>query len=217
VLDERRSSVIEALENRSQKLTGMYKTALTSLFSEPDPGCETARVSVICHCMRELMLGLPAAMAVTNTSIQHREKSSGSQLQDLPRILADHPGTDLELDQDLVPVPRAVAHAFAALVSAATREDGRNRANTAALITGGSDASHPAIKQWTDAYNFFLGWAHLDRNQDSERSLPSDQTLTANMRVVEDVIEVKTALFFENLHALEDLLTDINSVEEDGA
>lgn len=162
------------------------------------------------------MLGLPAAMAVTNTSIQRREMSSGSLLQDLPGILADHPGTDLELDQDLVPVPRAVAHAFAALVNAAIREDGRNRANTAALITGGSDASHPAIKQWTDAYNFFVRWAHLDRNQGSERSLPSDQTLTANMRVVEDVIEVKTALFFENLHAIEDLLTDINSVEEDG-
>ncbi|MDR7082563.1 hypothetical protein J2X01_001852 [Arthrobacter ginsengisoli] len=35
------------------------------------------------------------------------------------------------------------------------------------------------------------------------------------IRIVEDVIEVRSALFFENLHAIEDLLAEINNVDEE--
>jgi len=103
------------------------------------------------------------------------------------------------------------------LISAATQEEGRNRANAAALLTGGPNADHPVIGQWTKTYNYFVDWAHLDRNHEKRRSLPSDDDLAGNMRVVEDVIEVRTALFFENLHALEDLLAEINNVDKENA
>lgn len=210
VPDERQARVIEALENRSTKLAGIYKTALDLFASDGRPGSESARISVICHCMRELMLGLPDVMSDSDSIIRRPDKSSASWLRELPGLLANHPDTDLNQDQDLVPVPRPVARALSSLLSAATQEEGRNRANTAALITGGSDAHHPAIKQWMNAYQFFVGWAHLDREHERERSLPSDQKLVENMRVVEDLIEVRTALFFANLHALDDLLDEIN-------
>ena len=215
VPDERQSRVIEALENRSTRLAGTYKTALDMVASEPRPGCESARISVICHCMRELMLGLPDVMSDSDSTVRRPDKSSASWLKELPGLLANHPDTDLTLDQDLVPVPRAVARALSSLIGAATQEEGRNRANTAALLTGGSDANHPVIKQWMDAYQFFVGWAHLDRDHERERSLPNDQKLAENMKVVEDVIEVRTALFFANLHALHDLLDEINDLGED--
>ncbi len=97
-----------------------------------------------------------------------------------------------------------------------TQEDGRNRSNASALVAGGSDAEHPAIRQWQDAYKFFLGWTHFDRNHEGDRELPNDQEIWGVVRVVEDVIEVRTAVFFENLHSLEDLLSGINvTVEED--
>lgn len=215
--DERQARVIEALENRSPKLAGTYRTALEILATTASPGCENARISMICHCMRELMVNLPAVMSDDPISIPRPNPSSASLLKQLPRLLAAHPDADLGLDQDLVPVPRAVAHGLASLISAATREEGRNRANTAALVTGESDTEHPAIAQWMDAYQFLLSWTHLDRNHEQERSLPSDETLLATIRVVEDVVEVRSALFFENLHALEDLLDEINDVDEESA
>ncbi len=74
------------------------------------------------------------------------------------------------------------------------QEDGRNQKNFAALVTGSSDTSHPAIKQWKSAYQFFVGWAHLDRNHEQARELPSDEDSWTALRVVEDVIEVRTAV-----------------------
>ncbi|MGM7774752.1 hypothetical protein ACSVHC_01830 [Arthrobacter sp. KNU-44] len=213
--DERQTRVIEVLENRSPKLAGIYRTALDLFSSVAIPGCETSRIAVICHCMRELMAGLPDVMS--EYSIPRPRPSAGTLLRQLPGLLAGHPDADLGLDQDLIPIPRAVAQALASLISTATQEEGRNRANAAALVTGGPDADHPVISQWTKTYNYFVGWAHLDRNHEERRSLPGDDDLAEKMKVVEDVIEVRTALFFENLHALEDLLAEINNVDEENA
>jgi hypothetical protein len=212
---ERQTRVIEALEPRSPKLAGMYRTAQEILVTTASPGCESARISTICHCMRELMSGLPAVMS--DFAIPRPNPSSASLMKQLPGLLTAHPDADLGLDQDLVPVPRAVARVLASLVSAVTQEEGRNRANTAALVTGESDADHPAIAQWLDAYQFFLSWTHLDRNHEQQRPLPENEALQAKIRVVEDVIEVRSALFFENLRAIEDLLAEINDFDEESA
>lgn len=216
-LDERQERVLEALRNRSPRLAGMYKMALDMLAKSAIPGCENARISITCHCMRELMVNLPAVMSDDPIAIPRPNPSSGSLMKQLPKLLAAHPDADLRLDRDLVPVPRAVAQALASLISTAIKEEGRNRANTAALVTGELGTDHPAITQWMNAYQFFVSWAHLDRNHEQERSLPLNETLLANIRVVEDVIEVRSALFFENLHALEDLLAEINDVDEESA
>jgi hypothetical protein len=210
---ERQDRVTKALEDRSLRLAGMYRSALSALHSHTEPGNETARVSVICHCMRELMLNLHAAMA--DTFIDRPEPSSSSLLAGLPSLLAKHPDLDLDLDQDTVPIPKKVAQEFSLLVKTRVQEDGRNASNFAALVTGGSDTKHPVIKQWKDAYRFFVKWAHLDRHDERGGDLPSDAEILTSMSVVEDVIEVRTALFFNNLHSVEDLLAEINSLSEE--
>jgi hypothetical protein len=215
LMGERQERVLEALVSRSPRLAGIYRTALAIIVEEARPGCESARVSTICHCMRELMSGLPTVMS--DIAIPRPNPSSGSLIKQLPGLLAAHPEADLGLDQDLVPVPRAVARVLQSLLSAVTQEVGRNRANTAALVTGDPDANHPAIAQWLDAYQFFLSWTHLDRNHDQERPLPKDGEILTKIRIVEDVVEVRSALFFENLHAIEDLLAEINGIGEESA
>lgn len=212
-LNDRQTHVVDALQNRNEKLAGLYSTALDILASQAIPSRKAARISIICHCMRELMIGLPAVMS--ESSIRRPEPSSATLLRRLPRLLAAHPDADLGVDQDLVPVPRVVAEALTSLMSTASQEEARNRANTATLVTGLPQTKHPVIEQWTKAYEFFVGWTHLDRNHDRQRPLPNDKTLLANIRVVEDVIEVRSALFFENLHALEDLLAEINAVDDE--
>jgi hypothetical protein len=215
VLDERQTRVVEALHDRGPKLASMYSAALSALATPAAPGGEAARISVICHCMRELMNGLPSVM--TDSAIPRPNPSSAALRDKLPGLLARHPDLDLAVDQNLVPVPKKVAQAFSDLISTVASEQGRNRRNAAELVTGGSDTTHPAIKQWAAAQQLFLGWTHLDRNHEQNRDLPTDEVLLGNIRVVEDVIEVRTALFFDNLHSLEDFLAEANAVEGEGA
>jgi hypothetical protein len=211
-LGKRQRGIAEALETRSRKLAGVYRSALRLLESVAETGHEAARVSMICHCIREIMTGLPSALSIDD--YPRPKPTSGALVQKLPGLLAHHPEVDLNLDQDMIPVPKEVAHTLAQLVTTATQEEGRNSANAAALVTGSQDRSHPVVKQWKDAYKFFVGWAHLDRNHEEGRELPGDDELLTQIRVVEDVIEVRTNAFFDNIKALEDLLAQINASSE---
>ncbi|MFM9260623.1 hypothetical protein ACNAWD_22235 [Rhodococcus erythropolis] len=210
--DVRQNRIIEILRDRNPRLAGVYRMALGALCSEVELDCEPARISVVCHCMRELMNGLPVILA--ETSIPRPNPSSSSLTKGLPRLLADHPDVDLGADQDIVPVPKAVAQAFDRLITAVVQEEGRNRSNASALVTGIMKDKHPAVNQWLEAYQFFLGWTHIDRNHESERKLPDDARILAVMKIVEDIIEVRTTVFFENLRSLEELLTQINAPVE---
>jgi hypothetical protein len=165
--------------------------------------------------MRELMNGLPTVM--TDGAIPRPKPSSSSLTAKLSGLLAQHPDLDLGANQDLIPLPKAVAEVFSNLISTVASEQGRNRRNAAELVTGGPDTKHPAVGHWTKAQQFFLDWTHLDRNHSQDRELPADDLLLTNIRVVEDVIEVRSAEFFENLHSLQDLLAEANEVQEGGS
>ena len=211
-LDARRQRTIDALIGRSELLAGIYRAAIEAMTTPAGTGLERARVSIVCHCMRELMNGLPAVMA--DSSIPRPDPSANSLLSKLPKVVATHPNLDLTLDQDLIPVPREVAAAIAKLVATTNIEHGRNGSIAASLVTGGTDVKHPAVAQWRSAQDFFLGWTHLDRNHARNRELPSDNELWSNIHIVEDVIDVRSALFFDNLHALQDLLAEANATDE---
>ena len=213
--EQRRTRVTDALRRRSARLAGLYISALREVDSKAAVGNETARVSIICHCMRELMNGLPSIMA---TSVTPRPNpSSGSRVAKLPDLLANHPDLDLRAQQDMVPVPKEVANAIADLVEATVQERGLNVANAAALLTEGTDPSHPLIAQWKAAQRFFHQWTHLDRNPDGARELPTDDHIATHVRVVEDVVEVRTNLFFTNLSAVEEILLLANAQESEVA
>lgn len=211
-LDDRQTRVFDALLGQSEKLSGMYRTAIEILAVSPSPGCEIARVSVICHCGRELMNGVPSVMS--EIDIPRPDPSSDSLKNRLPELLKT---VDLDIAQDLVPVPQSAAKTLSDLISAVAQEQGRNRKLASAVVTNGTDERHPAIRQWLEAQRYFAKWTHLDRTANSSRELPSDGALYANLRVVEDVIEARAGLFFENLHALEDILSGANTISGGGS
>jgi hypothetical protein len=206
---QRQQVILGRLRERSFVHAGLYGTALLELRSPAADGMESARVSVICHCARELMLG--ALDILVDTPEPRQKPSSGSLAQALPSVLLREGSPDLRADQDLIPIPRAVAAAFADLIDASTREQGRNRRNAAALVTGSADGYHPSIKEWGRAYGFFVQWAHVDQHH-LER-LPDDETLARHLRILEDVIEVRMNLFFENLSTVEELLALANATD----
>ncbi|MBT0774298.1 hypothetical protein KIH74_35470 [Kineosporia sp. J2-2] len=213
-LDPRQQGLVEALAGRSSKLAGLYRTGLLTLLSGPVPGCEAAHVAVVCHCMRELMNGLPSAMSTI--VIDRPKPSSGALLARLPGLSAEYPGVDLRLDQELIPVPKKLAQTFADIISAQVKEEGRNNKNAAAFITGDPEEISPVIEHWKKAQKFFVGWAHLDRNHDDRRELPGVDVILDNIRVVEDLIEARTRAFFDNVQSIHDLLAEINATTNGG-
>lgn len=206
--DERQVGILNHLKERSTVHAGMYATALRELATPAAAGLESARVSVISHCARELMLG--ALDVLVETPEPRADPSSGALARKLPAVLTRQGNPDLRADQDLIPIPRAVAAAFADLIDASTREQGRNQRNAAALVTGSANGVHPSVKEWSQTYSFFVKWAHVDQHHES---LPDDTALVTHLRVVEDVIEVRMNLFFENLSTVEDLLAMANATD----
>jgi hypothetical protein len=197
------------LKARSETHAGLFAIALRELAQPATLGQESARVSVIAHCARELMLG--ALDILVDTPEPRPVPTSGALTGNLSSALTANGNPDLRADQDLIPVPRIVAAAIADLIDASTRERGRNQRNAAALVTGTADGKHPSIAEWNSTYQFFVKWAHVDQHH--LKALPGDSTLAQRLRVVEDVIEVRMNLFFENLSAIEDLLAQANATE----
>ena len=213
---QRQLRVGVALESRRPKLAGIYRAAHAALASPAVAGGEVARVAVVCHCMRELVNGLPSALKTPTLTRARGKQSSESLKLKLPKLLSKHP-VDLRQDQDLIPVPREIAGVVADIINAVEQEGSRNLINAAVLVTGGSDTNHPLLKQWREAEEFFFEWTHLDRNDDNSRALPTDAEILAHIEVVEAVIEVQTTLFFANLHAVQDLLDEANSQDDGGS
>ena len=209
-MDERQTRVFTALRERSPRLAGMYRALLEALRFPADEVSEIARASVIGHCGRELMNGAPAVLSGVDIP---RPSPNSSALKDrLPSLLKD---VDLGLDQDLIPVSRSVAATLDALIKTVAQEQGRNRRLASAAVTDETDNKHPAIQQWIEAQKFFAKWTHLDRAGDGERAGPADDVILAHLRVVEDLIEVRTAAFFDAVRSIDDLLAVANATDED--
>ena len=211
--NHRQQKLLSELTQRSTPHAGLYAFVLRELGSEAIEETRSARISVICHCARELMLG--ALDILVDTPEPRPNPSSGSLTKSLTSVLAANGSPDLRVDQDLIPLPKAVATAIADLVDASTREIGRNRRNAAALVTGNAEDSHSSVAEWSNTYSFFVKWAHVDQHHSG--ALPDDRLLASHLQVVEDVIEVRMSQFFDNLSAVEDLLAAANRTDDESS
>lgn len=215
-LDQRQQGVFEALLERHADLASMYQVALRTLAACVEHGDRRVRVAHICHAIREVMNRFPDAVGANPS--QRIKPSSNDQVQALPDLLSRHPELVLEQEgKELVPVPAQVAAAFDKLIRTAVQEKIRSRDIAAALLTDDGNVDHPAVDQWIEARNFFVRWAHLQAEATDLATLPSDEDLLGKVRVVEDLIEGVTKIFFEARHAVDDLLAEINQTEGGGS
>ncbi|MBM7389785.1 hypothetical protein JOE37_002779 [Clavibacter michiganensis] len=190
----------------------MYLLALSTLDASAGEQLDTASIAVACHCMREVMMGLPSLLLTDAVPRPH--PNTASLLDKLPRLIQRYQNVDLRADQDSIALPKLLVYFLADIAETRTKEIGRNTANASLLLTGGSDSKHPVMTQWKQSYDFFVGWAHLDRNFGRGRPLPKRAEIIRRIAVVEDVIDVQSALFFDNLSAVRDLLANANMPKE---
>lgn len=213
-MDGRQQGIFDALHERHADLASMYRAALRILACGVDDDDRRMRVAHVCHAMREVMNRF--ADAIGANSGQRIKPPSGEQVQALPDLLAGHPELVLQQEgQELVPVPSKVASAFGKLVMTAVQEKARTRDIAAALLTDDGNVDHPAVGQWMDARSFFVRWAHLQAEATELATLPSDEDIRAKVRIVEDLIDGVTKLFFDARRAVDDLLAEINQTHGD--
>lgn len=211
-LDERQQGVFNALLERHSDLASMYHAALRMLATAVNDDDRRMRVAQICHAMREVMNRF--ADAVGASSSERIKPPSKEQIQALPDLLSGHPNLVLDqTEQESIPVPQPVAAAFDKLIKTAVQEKVRSRDIAAVLLTDDGNADHPAVSQWMETRNFFVRWAHLQAEASDPGSLPTDKDLQGRARVVEDLIEGVTRLFFDARHAVDDLLSEINQTK----
>jgi hypothetical protein len=214
-LDDREQGIFDALVERHSDLASMYRAALRLLRMSAEDGDRRMRVAHICHAMREVMNRFPDAMG--SEPVKKIKPSTSLQVQALPDLLADHPELVLDQDQEFVPIPRPVAAAFDKLIKASVREKIRTRDIAASLLTDDGDAAHPAVGQWMNARDFFVRWAHMESTATDPSKLPTDDEIRRWTKVVEDLIEGVTKLFFDARRSVDDLLEEINrTADSDG-
>lgn len=208
-MDDRQARVHRVLDARSTKLSGIYRTALEALECPPFDGGELARLSVVCHCLRELTTGAPEALS--EIQVPRPDAKLQSFVDRLPKLLK---GVDLTPGSDSVPIPHKAAKNLEQLLAAMAKSQGRNRRLARALVTRSLELESPAVAQWLIAHDFFEKWNHLDRLRDGLREIPSDEDVRSQLRVVEDVIESQYGFFFDGLHSIEDILARANGTGE---
>lgn len=212
---DRRKRITAWLDDKRPDLASMHRTAHRLLASTAEPGDERARVSLICHSMRELMKHLPGVVSEGDRGAGGPRSSDC--VRRLPATAAEYPWLDLTQDVENVPVPKELARLFADLLSAAIAEDGRFLSDIAAFLTDDGNTKHPAVREWHRNYNFFVKWAHLHGGQSDTRSIPSDGDLRSLIEVAEAQMDGVRAQFFDSLHAVEDLLEEANQLVDRGS
>jgi len=207
----RRRDLHQALARRSSEIAGLYRAALRELSRPVEPGEEASHVGLVCHSMRELMLGLPG---VVSEEVRKREDDASTLAHQLPGIVNKYPDLDLNLELQEVPVPQELARHFKRMVDAEREAEGRIKANARLLLTGDAGLHSGDVSTWLDTYRYFQTRAHWDRGQRS-KPLPSNRQLENKIVVVEDLMEPRVRPFLEGRPAIEQLLARINGEAEE--
>ncbi len=214
IMDVRQAHIFSELSKRRPDLASMYRAALVLLAEPAKTGDERARISHICHSMREVMNRVLGAMGTTASP--RIRPSSADQVQALPDLLSQFPGLSLDGEGDSIPVPRAVAVNFEKLIKTAVQEKGRSRDDIASLLTDDGNRDHLAVRRWIETRTFFVKWAHLHDVPPELSRLPTDDLLRTHVAVFDELFDAVITGFFERLHSVEDLLADINAVQGAG-
>jgi hypothetical protein len=208
--DNRQQAIFDVLQSSNNpKLAGVYKQVLITLSKPAVSGCEQARISAICHLMRELMNRLAEAM--TGKDIPSPKPNSGAITKKIASMSLDSINVDNASDDSLVPISGKLARKVASLQKARKQEDNRNRRLASMFLTGtDTDQVSPIVREWQQVHRFFFQAVHLDNGGDHQ--LPTDKELIEKIQVVEEYIEIKGRPFFDNKNKVQELLAEINQI-----
>lgn len=201
-----RREMYRALLDRNVELASLYRAAIRELGQPIEDGEQASQVALVCHAMREFMLGLPG---VVSADVHKRGMDVTTLTQDLPDMADLNPNMVLDSPLQDVPVPNAIARQLALIIQAERDSTGRIRANARLLLTGDEGVDGPQVKTWIDTYRYFQSQAHWGR--DSRQSpLPTMPQLDAKITLIDTLMQPRVLPFIEQRPRVEDLLRQIN-------
>lgn len=226
--NEDREALHKLIEEIDPALAGLYRRAVLLMDSRPIPGDEKARLSLVGHCVRELMNNLPDALGdVKDFPASRRGDEDRARdglvaaVERFKGVPSDQPAEDAGSSEqpDRVTVPADLLDAVVILVGVFKDGKTRNELRDSAAVLGYIDRYDPALKPWKAARKFFMSLAHLDRLKaagSGGRDLPTDEQVMSQVAIIEASLRVRLGAFFDNLNEVRALAEQANTAGVDG-
>ena len=212
--DASRVALHAQLQQLSAKLAGVYRRTIVLIEEQPRGGEELVRISLIGHCMRELMNRLPDILKDVPGMLRPAKPNSKTLQKDLLDLLAA--SGKLNASGPVVSVPGEIIDALQRFAAAVQADSVRAAEKDSVAVTQTRSSTGPAVQQWTMARNFFMDFVHLDAfvGDDAGR-LPTDEEILEKLVVVETALRSRLFGFFESRRAIDLRLASINEVIPD--
>jgi len=223
-----RQALHKLIEQVDPALAGLYRQAILLMDSSPIPGDEKARLSLVSHCVRELMNNLPDALGdvkdfpASRGGDENRARAGLiAAFDEFEGMPAEQPGetADPSGQPNKVTVPADLLDAAVNLVGVFKDGETRGVLRDSAAVLGYIDRYHPALKPWRAARDFFMSFAHLDRLKaagSGGRELPTDEQIMTQIAIIEASMRVRLGAFFDSLNEVRALADQANTLDPDG-
>jgi len=201
-----RREMYVALLARDIELASLYRAAIRELDRPINEGEQASQVALVCHSMREFMLGLPG---VVSAEVHKRGLDVTTLTKELPQLADLNPNMVLDSELQEVPIPNAIARQLGLIIQAERDTTNRIRMNARLLLTGDEGVDGPQVETWIKTYRYFQSQAHWSRDK-RQSPLPSVSQLDAKITVVDTLMQPRVLPFIEQQPRVEELLQKIN-------
>lgn len=224
--DERRE-LQEQLFRLDPELSALYENAITLLSEEKIPGKEHVRLSMIGHCVRELINLLPDALKDVEGMLLSGWKDNNAETEKLIGSLEEEAGGDIgnlvsdETDNSgqarRALITQRTLNAMAEWAKSEQEKKVRERQRDSVTVLGSIDSKNPALIPWGKARKFFMRRTHIKRSfplHDNLINLPGDTEVLYHLSAIEACLRVRLCGFFDIYDEINDLLEDANMIRE---
>jgi len=197
----------------------LYSAAIDLLEADVPASRARHRIVMVSHNVRELINNAPELFddvekpprGVTNT--KGALDALGEAWDDDRDSLGDH--SDHRRFAKLMREPftvrgRLLAAAAKAITEQRTGTSNNQSRQSATVLGRPGGRQDPTLRAWLIAQRWFVTNSHLDSSCESG-TVPDDEEVLAQLRVVEDVLHARLAPFFEVKDELDELLGEANA------
>lgn len=222
--NEERKRLLELLVALGSSIAGYYREGIGLLDRPAIPAEEKSRISIIGHCFRELMNNLPEALRDV-VGVPGRGGSSRTEVNNLLSAFGTLRGESTFPEEnpyssddptDPVSVPKGIMAAVVDLVRSENEGTIRGIQRDSMVVLGRLDVTDPALAPWRKARKFFMSFTHLNSGSVDSPNQVSDHEILGHVEIIEGSLFSRLGPFFENYHAIEDILRVANQVEGEG-
>lgn len=224
---EERIELQQQLFRLDPELSALYENAITLLSEEKISGKEHVRLSVIGHCIRELINLLPDALEDVDGMLLSGWKDNNTEIEKLISSLEKEAGGDIgslvsdETDNSgqarRVLITQGTLNAMAEWAKSEQEKKVRERQRDSITVLGSIDSRSPALIPWGNARKFFMRRTHIKRNfplRDNLINLPDDTEVLYHLSAIEACLRVRLCGFFDIYDEINDLLKDANMMQD---